>query len=773
MTTTPSSPQLDRGQLLGDHRLRGGQFTDAHTAVIDAWLDRLFHYVFADRSDVALVATGGHGRRDLAPYSDLDLLLLHDGSVDAATAQQFWYPIWDSGFKLGHAMRSTAETISLARDDLVTATSLLSARHLSGSSERTNILIGAAQAMWTKGRQKWLALLAESVERRHEAAIDVAYALEPDLKEGRGGLRDLHAIEWSLACGGVDTDLDLVQLRQQYETLLATRVELHRVIGRAGDKLHLQVQDDVARRLDEPNADELMSRIAVAARGIAWASDEHWHDLRRTLAPPNRLLKRTQKTVDFGHGISLTDGRITLHPDAPEDQFSLLRVAVGAATSAARISRTTLERLAHAPAPAFAEPWASEALQLFVQLLACGQASVPVIETLDEANLWCRIIPEWEPNRCKPQRNAYHRFTVDRHLLEAVARAAERVRLVARPDLLLIGALLHDIGKGYEGDHTEVGMVLAETIVRRMGMNDDDAATIVMMVEHHLLLPDIATRRDLDDPATIRWVAAQSGTVERLHLLAALTEADSIATGTAAWGPWKAGLVRQLVERAARVLAGGDASELAVSPQRLSEQRDLMERARNLDEPIMVINGNELTVACRDRPAVFSRIAGVLAMCGLDVTEASAFGENDMVLDRFRVTPSLGTEVAWPKVQRSLIQALCGRLALDSRLAERARTYRKPVAAAHSLEPQVRVLNEASDDATVIEVTGPDSVGLLYRLTRALADLDLEIVGAKAATMGHDVVDAFYVRERNGAKVTDAADVAEIETALLHAMTVG
>ena len=771
MTTTPSSPPLDRGELLADLSLRGGQFTDAHTTLIDAWLERLFHSVFADRSDIALVATGGHGRRDLSPHSDLDLLLLHEGTVDAATAQQFWYPIWDSGFKLGHAVRSTGETISLAKDDLATATSLLSARHLSGSSAHTNTLIAQAQTMWTKGRQRWLVALAESVERRHEAAIDVAYALEPDLKEGRGGLRDFHAIEWSLASGGIETDLDLVQLRQQYEILLATRVELHRVIGRAGDKLHLQVQDDVARRLDDPNADELMSRIAIAARGIAWASDEHWHDLKRTLTHSNRRFKRTEKAVDLGHGVSMADGRIALHPDAPEDQFAVLRVAVGAATSGARISRATLEQLASAPT--LSEPWAPQALQLFVQLLACGQAGVPVIETLDEANLWCRLIPEWEPNRCKPQRNAYHRFTVDRHLLEAVARAGERVGVVNRPDLLLIGALLHDIGKGYDGDHTDVGMVLAETIARRMGLDDDDRATIVMMVEHHLLLPDIATRRDLDDPATIRWVAAQSGTVERLHLLAALTEADSIATGPAAWGPWKAGLVRQLVERAARVLAGGDASELAVSPQRLSEQRELMNRARALEEPVMVINGNELTVACRDRPAVFSRIAGVLAMCGLDVTEASAFGEDDMVLDRFRVTPSLGTEVAWPKVQRSLIQALCGRLALDSRLAERARTYRKPVAAAHSLQPKVRVLNEASDDATVIEVTGPDSVGLLYRLTRALAELDLEIVGAKAATMGHDVVDAFYVRERNGAKVTDAADVAEIETALLHALTVG
>ena len=765
MTATPSNQPFDRSGLLSELAPRGAAFVVEYSHLVDEWLSGLFHDVFGTTGGVALVATGGQGLAELSPHSDLDLALVHAGLIDPGLAQNFWYPVWDAGFKLGHSVRSIPEALALASDDLATATSLLSVRWLAGDTDIARRLADQATAQWRKRAKPSLVVLADSVDERHGRVPDVAYALEPDLKEGRGGLRDVHALRWAQATGLLAVD-ELRGLTDSYQTLLGVRVELHRVAGRPGDRLLLQYQDEVATRLDDPNADVLMSRVASAARAIGWASDECWFEARRQLGTGRWSRRDRPKNLD--HGIELIGGRIELGPDSDLSELSVLRVGVAAASNGARISRATLRALADAPL--LSDPWPAEALALLISLLALGDDAVPVIETLDEAGLWCLLLPEWTPNRCKPQRNVYHRFTVDRHLLEATARAADLQQRVERSDLLVVGALLHDIGKGYPGDHTEVGMVLAHTIARRMGFDANDVETLVLLVEHHLLLPDIATRRDLDDPATLRWVAACAGTVERLHLLHALTEADSIATGPSAWGSWKAGLVATLVERTQHVLNGGDVGELTDSPERQAELDTLIDQAIASSEPIIRVDGDQVTVVCADRPGLFSRIAGVLATCGLDVSEASANGERGFVIDRFRVTSDLGGDIAWAKVELALVKALTGRMSIDSRLAERARVYAKAPIQAHHLRPKVRVLNEASDDATVVEVTGPDSIGLLYRLTRALADLEIDIGRAKAVTMGGDVVDAFYVRDATGAKNTDPDDVGEIRQALLHAL---
>ena len=249
-----------------------------------------------------------------------------------------------------------------------------------------------------------------------------------------------------------------------------------------------------------------------------------------------------------------------LTADAPvnRDPSLVLRAAAAAAAAGVRIHRASLDRLAAALAP-LPDPWPEEARAAFVDLLLAGHRAIPVIEALDQMGLWERVLPEWPAVRSKPQRNAYHRFTVDRHLIETAANAADLVARTDRPDLLVLGALLHDIGKGFPGDHTDVGIDLLATIGPRMGLPPDDVAVLQSMVRHHLLLPDVATRRDLDDPATTTAVAEAVGDQLTLGLLAGLTEADSLATGPAAWGRWKADLVRDLVRRTAHVLGGGAA----------------------------------------------------------------------------------------------------------------------------------------------------------------------------------------------------------------------
>jgi [protein-PII] uridylyltransferase len=200
-------------------------------------------------------------------------------------------------------------------------------------------------------------------------------------------------------------------------------------------------------------------------------------------------------------------------------------------------------------------------------------------------------------------------------------------------------------------------------------------------------------------------------------------------------------------------------------------QLDLLARGAAGGPPAIDANGDRITIVCSDRPGLFSRIAGVLALNGLDILEASAFTDGDVAIEEFRVSSAFGTDIAWGKVERDVHRALLGRIALEPRLAERARSYQRRRTTARHLEPKVRVLeNEASDGSTVVEVIGPDRVGLLYGITRALADLDLDILRAKIATMGNDVVDSFYVRDRSGAPITDETDGAEIRTAILHVL---
>jgi [protein-PII] uridylyltransferase len=378
-----------------------------------------------------------------------------------------------------------------------------------------------------------------------------------------------------------------------------------------------------------------------------------------------------------------------------------------------------------------------------------------------------RVLPEWATVRSKPQRNAYHRFTVDRHLVEAAANAAALAGRVTRPDLLVIGTLLHDIGKGYKGDHTVVGMDLVRTIGTRMGYAPDDVDTLVALVEHHLLMPDVATRRDLDDPATIERVAEAAGSLERLHLLAALTEADSLATGPAAWGSWKEGLVRTLEERTAHILGGGLIGEVVTQEFPDARQRALVAEGRQVIEA----DDDVLTVIAGDRPGLFSRVAGVLALHGLDVLGAGAWSSDDGgALAVFTVERPTTRPIGWANVIDDLERALAGRLALNARLEERARTYARRRGAAPGAPTTVTFDNGASAKATVVEVAAPDSLGLLFRLTRALAEMDLDIRSAKVQTLGAQVVDAFYVRDGAGQKVTDGVQQAEIERAIRHAV---
>ena len=536
--------------------LTGRPLREALVLGYDAWLADLL----GDPGvGVALVAVGGLGRREVSPSSDLDLVLVHDGKRPdvSAVADRVWYPVWDSGVGLDHSVRTISQARAVAADDLKAALGLLDARHVVGDAALSAELVSGVRADWRAKAARRLPELHEAVLARAAAEGELAFLLEPDLKSSRGGLRDVHALQ-ALAAAQV-ADPPSPAVRAAAVTLLDARGELHRRTGGRGrrtvDRLLLQEQDAVASALDFADADALMVAVSGAGRTIAYEADLTWRRVLSSLSGrPRRLLGRRRSGPvrrPLADDVVEQDGEVVLARDASPatDPGLVLRVAQAAAEADLPIAPFTLTRLADCPP--LPEPWPASARDGFVGALAAGAPGVRTLESLDHAGLLARLLPEWDCVRSKPQRNSYHRFTVDRHLLECASAAAALTRRVARPDLLLLGALLHDIGKGRPGDHTEVGMPMVAEIGARIGLPADDVAVLVAMVEHHLLLPDVATRRDLADPATTRGVADAVGSAQVLELLHALTEADSAATGPAAWSRWKAGLVDALVRRTA------------------------------------------------------------------------------------------------------------------------------------------------------------------------------------------------------------------------------
>ena len=757
----------ERDRLLADKTLFGRAWCEAWTAAIDQWLVGLYDKVFGDQSGVCLLVVGGTGRREMAPHSDIDVMVVHRGSakkIEAGLAD-LWYPIWDTGIHLGHSVRAANQKLSVTADQLDTATTMLAGRWIAGDRSLADEVMLAATRAWQSDAATWLALLRERGLARHRSDGEVAFLLEPNIKEGRGGLRDMHELRWIDAAGRGIAPEAPAALAAAHDTLLHARVALHRVAPIAGEVLRLEDQDAIAVAGQFGNADDLMAVVSSAARTLSWQFDRAWHAVARASTAP-------VKSRPLASGVTLRNGEVELGVDVwPErDPTLMLQLALGAARSESPIATRALETL-NERIPVWPQPWPTGAAEELVALLLEGPRAIPVLESLDQADLFTRMLPEWAPVRSRPQRNAYHRFTVDRHLWEAAANAALLAERVARPDLLVIGALLHDIGKGYTGDHTERGEELVAVIGPRMGFDERDTGHLVGLVRHHLLLPDIATRRDLDDPATIDMVAEAVGSVVFLDLLHALTEADSLATGSSAWSAWKAELVEELVERVRLRLGVGDGAEGAPERRSPFPTADIL-AAMGAGETTVDVDGPRIVVVTVDRPGTFGRVAGVLALHGIDVIGARAHSdEQGMAASQFR-TAETAQPVNWDAVTTDVRRALSGELALSARLAERARTYRRRrrPAAASVLPPSVVFVDDASSNATVIEVRGPDSIGLLHRVATALAEMGLDIRHATVQTIGPSVIDSFYVRTSNGSKVSDTFHRAEIERALLHAV---
>ncbi|GAA5160627.1 [protein-PII] uridylyltransferase [Pseudonocardia eucalypti] len=739
----------------------------------------------------ALVAVGALGRRELVPHSDLDLVMVHDfgkragaGTDADRLAEALWYPLWDAGIGLDHSVRTPGQVMQVAATDLRAALGLLEARHLAGEQALFDKVNGAVRQAWRAGIRNRFNELVEFTNDRWVRNGDVAHRVEPDLKNGRGGLRDVYLLDALAAAQLVDRPgADVAAARL---LLLDVRTELHRSSGRARDVLRAEDADEIAGQLDMGDRFDLMRALSGAARTVAYAVDTSLRAAKGAM--PRRglaALRRAPVRRPLDEGVVEHAGEVTLARDASaaKDPALVLRVAATAARTGMPIAAGTLTRLADT-APELRTPWPRAAVVELLSLLGAGRSLVNVVEALDRGGLWGRFFPEWGAVRDLPPRDRAHVWTVDRHLVETSAQAARLTTQVARPDLLLLGALLHDIGKGREEDHSVVGEGLARQVGTRLGLPDADVDTLAAMVRHHLLLPDTATRRDPDDPATISRVVDTLGKDPRLlELLHALAEADSLATGPGVWSPFKRRLMADLVGRCRAVMNG----EEPPRPRPLDPAaQEMAERAADSGRAGVVVLSPDLPeageapgedglctvlVTMPDRPGTLSLAAGILALHSLEVHVAELGSHGGVAVDTFTVSPRFGRMPDPAVLRESLAKALDGTLHLPEALARKERDYAQPAGPEDRVPPRVLWFDDEATGAVVLELRGTDRIGLLFRVAAAVESCAADVRWAKVETLGASVVDSFCLVGPDGKATLSRAQRRALEEAVLTAAT--
>ncbi|WP_246002403.1 [protein-PII] uridylyltransferase [Allorhizocola rhizosphaerae] len=703
-------------------------------AAFDAWLGGML----PDRRGLALVAVGGLGRRECSPHGDLDLILLHAGlpGVDEV-ASSLWYPIWDKKIGLDHSTRTIAESLDAAHDDIKVAMGLLDARHIAGDRALSEQLARKGIDLWRRTAARQLGLLRELCEERHRVHGELAYLLEGDLKEAAGGLRDVSVLR-AIGVAGIADALP-PPVRAAASRLLDVRDALHLAVGRRSDRLRAQEREAVALALGLSDGDVLLRRIGLDARTVAWTLADCWRAVQRWRSRLRGGVATHVRRPVARDVVSL-DGEIVLARTAigprPDPSLSL-RVAAAAAQAQMPIARATLEWLKRFETH-LEVPWPAPARQAFLALLGAGPGLVPTWEACDRFGLTGQWLPQWTRVRGTPQHHPVHQYTLDRHLVQAAANASRWAREVARPDLLVLGALLHDIGKGLPGDHSVVGAPIAASIARDIGLPDDDVRIIEDVVLHHLLLPDIATRRDLDDPAVIADVADRVKDVTTLEILHMLARADAAATGPAAWSSWKGRLIDTLVLRVLSLL-GGDHFAFKADPSPALAAGAM---------PVIQVADDWVAIAAPDRVGLLAAVAGCLGTHKLEIAAVNSVTLGERAIIECAVSSRFGAPLDRERVAADLRRVALDQFVLPARFGLSSPSRKQP--------PKVIWI-----EPDLLELRASDAPGLLYRVTSALSRLGVGVRAARVSTLGADAVDAFYL--------TGSFDPEAVETAVLSA----
>lgn len=807
---------------------------------------------------IAVVATGGYGRGTLAPGSDIDLLFVLPYKQTAwgeSVTEFMLYALWDLGLKVGHATRSIDECIRLARADMTIRTSVLEARYLWGD----RALFDQLKARFDKeivgnGALDFVdAKLAER-DTRHRKAGESRYLVEPNVKESKGGLRDLNTLFWiakyiyrvedtaELVGKGVFTQDEFESFARAEDFLWTVRCHLHFLTGRPEDRLSFDVQREMASRMgygtDGNHAIErFMKDYFLTAKEVgdltrifcAVLEDQH-----KTKAPGfGRLLGFGSRKQVVAPGFYVEGGR--LHIEGPDvftrDPVNLLRLFQLADAKNVHIHPDALKavtRALHLIDDALrANP---EANRLFLEVLSSRTDPEPELRWMNESGVFGKFVPVFGRIVALMQFNMYHHYTVDEHLIRAIGNvskiergvlktehplAAQIIHKIKQREALYVAMLLHDIAKGTERDHSEEGEEIARELGPRLGLSAGDTETVAWLVRNHLIMSDVAQKRDLSDPKTIEDFVAIVQTPERLRLLLILTVADIRSVGPGVFNGWKGQLLRDLyaaaeeqmlggrieVSQSARVRAmrdklGAELKDwpeadreralgrhyasywLTLNPDMHARQARFMREADARGE-ILALEARadpfravtEITVYTGDHPGLFQRLAGGFAVAGASVVDAKVFTTTDgMALDVFWVQDHEGHDFDMSRVARlkdTLVKTLKGEILARKQIDARRIKSREE---AFAVAPQVIFDNQASNVCTVVEIVARDRPNLLHDLTRALYLSQLSIHSAVIATYGEQAVDVFYVKDLFGHKLTHDGKIAAVERELLVAM---
>ncbi len=838
----------------------GQQSVQVYAAFMDGFLATIFRLALDDAkkegaapASLVLVALGGYGRGELGPLSDLDLMVIYDGEMTAfvqRATQGLLYTLWDLGLTVGHSVRSLPDCVDMATTDFTSRTSMQEARYLVGDRrlfQRFRKVL--SENVYRKDFGQFLETALAERDQRYRKFGGSPYMGEPNVKESAGGLRDLHTAMW-LASTKFNTrtlrdllEKGLITEREQRQTDLAltflwrVRNELHFLSGHKNDVLARDIQPEIAAHFgyesDENSlgVEKFMRDYYLHARVVHRVSSRLIARCQETLSRRGTVQRRLRQEA-LADGLYVMDERIHLvHPDGRdlrEDPARLMKVFWHSHRLGLELGlevELAVEEALDLVDDRFRR--SIETRDLFLDICRNWGRVAQTLRQMHEVGFLGRYLPEFGALTCLVQYDVYHKFTADQHSLIAVENlealapdasteaqgVAQVLNEVERPDILMLGMLLHDIGKGKGHAHVAKGIPLAEELTARLGLEGEAAGAVIFLVGQHVSLSHIAQRRDVNDPKTVEALAELCGTPERLRMLYLLTFADMRAVGPGVMTGWQSQILWELYSGAFRRLTGGrperltreDAAQrvtaelrdvtlkravpghlammseryLATTPAaRIAAHLRLIERLE--EDPVATelfhhrdLGSSDLVIVTRDVPGLFSLIGGSLAAHGINILSAQIHTRADgIAIDTFQVNDPFGEavteEARWRRTLESLRRVLLGEQAVEALLA--SRRAGRPGEGNVPGPPKVSVDNHLSDTHTVVEVKCPDRVGLLYLITRTLATLGLSIASARIATDIDHAFDTFYVVDRRGRRIDDPDAMAHIRAALEDAL---